>query len=258
MNRTQKVTVAVSGVVVAGLVALAAPPVLAATSWASEQFTPVAAPAAAPASAPTATPAATPAAESDDLPADVPDGYVSVGDGTFVPAGGPGDCEATAWINFGRMNASLYGELVDQGPSGLASGTAGLDGEGRVVTYTVAAGDALYGISDRFCIGNPLAIENLNHTRMIHPGDVLLLRPDSSIPWVPYFSPDDAPAGYQQIPYQHAIQDMSAAAAAGDIAAMREIFDDRLSGMFPNAADAALIAEALDAGDLRALRQMFA
>ena len=106
----------------------------------------------------------------------------------------------------------------------LAAGTASLDDEGRIETYTVAPGDALYAIGDRFCIANALTIAMLNHTRTIQPGEVLLLHPDSSIPWVPYFNPVDAPAGYQQIPYQFAVDAMSAAAHAGDLDAMRAIF----------------------------------
>ncbi|WP_404434196.1 LysM peptidoglycan-binding domain-containing protein [Microbacterium lacus] len=156
------------------------------------------------------------------------------------------------------MSASLSGDLVDRGTRDLATGSVGLDEDGQIVTYTVAPGDALYAIGDRFCIANALTIATLNHTRTIQPGEVLLLHPDSSVPWVPYFNPADAPAGYQQIPYQLAIEAMGAAAAASDLDAMRAIFADDLSGLFPNPADADVIAEALDAGDLEALRQMFA
>jgi LysM repeat protein len=156
------------------------------------------------------------------------------------------------------MSASLSGDLVDQGARDLAAGTAGLDDGGRIVTYTVASGDALYAIGDRFCIANALTIATLNHTRTIQPGEVLLLHPASSIPWIPYFNPADAPAGYQQIPYQLAVEAMSAAAHADDLDAMRAIFADDLSGLFPNPVDADVIARALEAGDLDVLRQMFA
>lgn len=246
MDRTQKITVAVSALAVAGLVALAAPPVVAATSWASERF------------APASVPVAEPVDEPVDEAADLPDGYVSVGEGTFIPEGGPGDCDASAWIHLGRMSASLSGDLVDQGARDLAAGTVGRDDEGRIVTYTVAPGDALYAIGDRFCIANALTIATLNHTRTIQPGEVLLLSPDRSVPWVPYFNPADAPAGYQQIPYQLAVEAMSAAAAANDLDTMRTIFADELSSLFPNPADADVIAQALAAGDLDVLHQMFA
>lgn len=51
---------------------------------------------------------------------------------------------------------------------------------------------------------------------------------------------------------------MSSAAQAGDVGAMREIFEGELSALFPNPADADLIANALETGDLKVLRQMFA
>ncbi len=51
---------------------------------------------------------------------------------------------------------------------------------------------------------------------------------------------------------------MRVAAHADDLDAMRVIFRDDLAGLFPVAGDADVIARALDDGDLRALRQMFA
>lgn len=241
MNRAQKIVLATSALVVTGLVVLASPPVIAAATWAAERLVPT-----------------EPVDEADDLPGDLPDGYVSVGEGTFIPEDSPAGCEDPVWLHLGAMSAKLSGDLVDRGERDLAAGTVGLDDDGRILTYTVAAGDALYAIGDRFCIANALAIATLNHTRTIQPDEVLLLHPDASIPWIPYFNPHNAPAGYQQIPYQLAVEAMSAAAAAGDLDAMRVIFADELSGLFPNPADADVIAQALEAGDLDALRQMFA
>ena len=43
-----------------------------------------------------------------------------------------------------------------------------------------------------------------------------------------------------------------------DLDAMRAIFTDDLAGLFPDPADAELIADALAVGDLGVLRQMFA
>ena len=51
---------------------------------------------------------------------------------------------------------------------------------------------------------------------------------------------------------------MSAAAHAGDLDRMRDIFANELSGLFPDPAEAEVIARALDAGDVDVLRQMFA
>ena len=253
MNRAAKITTGLAVLVVGGLVVLAVPTVSASyaamSSWAIFQ--------------PTPEPTVGPTSAADDpigktMIDELGDGYVYVGNGTAIPKGSPAGCDQPTWLHIGGMSANLSGDLVDRGARDLAAGTAGLDAEGRIVTYTVAPGDALYAIGDRFCLANALAIAELNHTRTIQPGEVLLLHPNGSIPWVPYFNPVDAPAGYQQIPYQRAVEAMSAAAAAGDIDAMRAIFADDLSGLYPNPADADMIAKTLDAGDLDVLRQMFA
>lgn len=253
------ITTGVAVVIIGGLVALAAPAVAGAqaeiSSWAL--FQPTAEPTTEPAEA-----AAESSAEDDAIGQkmidELGDGYVYVGNGTAIPKNSPAGCGHPAWLHVGGKSASLSGDLVDRGEREFAAGTVGLDDEGEIVTYAVAPGDALFAIGDRFCIANALAISTLNHTRTIQPGEVLLIHPDGSIPWVPYYNPDDAPAGYQQIPYQLAVEAMSTAAAAGDIDAMREIFTDRLSALFPDPADAAEIAQALDVGDLHVLRQMFA
>lgn len=253
MNRGAMITTGVAVLVIGGLVALAAPTVSGAyaemSSWAIFQ-------------PPNEPSVAVASAEDDPIGTkmidELGDGYVYVGNGTAIPKDSPAGCESPAWIHLDRMSASLSGDLVDQGAHDLAAGTPGLDDQGRIVTYTVAPGDSLYAIGDRFCIANALTIATLNHTRTIQPGEVLLLHPDSSITWIPYFNPDDAPAGYQQIPYQLAVEAMSAAAHAEDLDAMRTIFTDDLSRLFPNPADADLIAQALDAGDLHVLRQVFA
>ncbi|MGO2747460.1 hypothetical protein [Microbacterium sp.] len=194
MNRSQKVAVVVSALVVAGLVAVAAPAVV---SVAAEVGT--WAPLGQPTDAPAATPTITSAPSSTPAPgehADAPTGYVDVGYGTSIPAGGPGDCESSAYIWIGSvgdepMHADLTGaDLVDMGPREFAIGEVGLDDQGRPATYTVAPGDATYAIGDRFCIYNGLALETLNgysHGAVIQPGDVLTLNADLVTDWVdPY------------------------------------------------------------------------
>ena len=262
MNTSGKVATGITVLVVGGLVALAVPTVSAAyaevSSWAvfqpSGELTEEQA---------TADPSPEPGSDEDDATAEkmldeLGDGYIYVGNGTAIPKGNPAGCESPRWIHLGARNASLSGDLTDRGARDLAAGTTGLDAEGRIVTYTVAAGDALYAIGERFCIANAMTIAHLNHTQTIQPGEVLLLHPDTSVPWVPYITPAGAPDGYQQLPYQAAVEAMSAAAAAGDLDAMRQIFADELSGLFPDPADADMIARALDSGDLQVLRQMFA
>jgi hypothetical protein len=257
MNLAAKITTGVAVLIVGGLVALAVPTVSGAyaemSSWAIFQSTEE------PAGEPTDDVAP---AEDDPIGKqmidELGDGYVYVGDGTAIPKNTPEGCENPIWLHVGQTSAHLNGDLTDRGEREFAAGTVNLDDEGRIKTYTVAPGDALFAIGDRFCIANALTIATLNHTRTIQPGEVLLLHPDSSIPWVPYYNPVTAPAGYQQIPYQLAVEAMSAAAHAGDLERMRRIFANELSGLFPDPAEAEVIAKALDAGDLEVLRQMFA
>jgi hypothetical protein len=238
MKLSAKITIAASGLIVAGLVALAVPAFasIGQAAHSAAQGAGSIAETLEPTGAPTPEVAVTEPAAVVDTDA----------------------CSERAWINAGSMRASLSGDLVDMGARDLAAGTVGLDDEGRIKTYTVAPGDALSAIGDRFCIENPLALSGLNHTHMIAPGEVLLLAPDSSVPWVDYYAPADAPGGFEQVPYQLALQAMSRAAHAGDVDAMRTIFADGLREMFPRQADADLIAQALDEGDLDVLRQMFA
>ncbi|MDW4573458.1 hypothetical protein R8Z57_11810 [Microbacterium sp. M3] len=254
MDLAGRITVGAAVLVVGGLVALAAPAVASAagivSAWAHT------APTEDPPEA--ESPADGDAALEKDMLDELSDGYVYVGNGTAIPKNGPAGCEEPRWLHVGGGRASINGDLIDRGVNDLARGAVGLDADGDVKTYTVEPGDALYAIADRFCIANALAISTLNHTRTIQPGEVLLLAPDRSIPWVEYFNPRSAGAGYQQIPYQLAVEAMSAAAWAGDLERMRAIFTNELRGLYPDPAEADVIARALDAGDLDALRQMFA
>ena len=253
MNLAAKVTTGVAVLVVGGLVVLAVPAVAsvhgALSSWALFGTT----------EEPSVE---LPPAEDDpigrEMIDELGDGYVYVGKGTAIPKNSPEGCGNPAWLHIGGASAGLSGDLVDRGEREFAAGAVGLDDGGRIKTYTVAAGDALFAIGDRFCIANALNIATLNHTRTIQPGEVLLLHPDSSIPWVPYYNPLTVPAGYQQIPYQLAVEAMSAAAHAGDLGRMRAIFENELSDLFPDPEEAEVIAGALDVGDLDVLRQMFA
>ena len=192
MNRSQKIATAASALAVAGLVALAAPAVASVAStvggWAVFNQ---------PAAAPTAaTATSTPEPEADAEAADLPGGYVQLGNGTSIPAGGPGECESSAYIWIGSMTDEpihpemLGADLVDMGSREFAVGDVKLDDQGRPATYTVAPGDALFAIGDRFCIYNGLSLASLNGYRgyeAIQPGDVLTLNADLVTDWVdPY------------------------------------------------------------------------
>ncbi|GAA1998784.1 hypothetical protein [Microbacterium pumilum] len=81
--------------------------------------------------------------------------------------------------------------LVDMGPREFAEGKVGYAEDGRIATYTVAAGDAPFAIGDRFCIYNGLAIPDLNgHAgyEAIQPGEVLVLDP-AAVPDFEYVYP---------------------------------------------------------------------
>lgn len=187
MKTAAKITAwSASALVVAGLVAVASP-VLAPDLAAAEQ--------------PTATPAAAPAAAKstpDPEPevTDLPTSYVQLGNGTSIPAGGPGECASSAYIWIGTMDDGpihpemLGDDLVDMGAREFAVGEVVLDDQGRPATYTVAPGDALFAIGDRFCIYNGLSLASLNGYRgyeAIQPGDVLTLNADLVTDWVdPY------------------------------------------------------------------------
>lgn len=145
--------------------------------------------------------------------------------------------------------------LVDLGAREFAQGEVTLDDDGHVVTYTVAPGDVEAVIAERLCAYPSLAL--LNHVRDLSPGQVLWLTPDPDSPWVPYFSPLDAEAGFAQIPYQNAMTAAGLAVDAGDIDGVRAIWNDTLAGMFTDPATIEAIQKVVDAGDPDALRQLF-
>ena len=166
-------------------------------------------------------------------------------------------CTSPAWINLTPEGASVTGLLEDQGEREYARGVVGFNENGKITSYTVAPGDALGAIGERLCIKNGPALSELNHTRTIHPDQVLRLTADPNLLFIPYYNPWDAPAGFEQIPYQEAIEAMGRAADAGDVDTMRAIWADTLSGMFTDPADIKAIQQALDAGDLDVLTEMF-
>jgi hypothetical protein len=136
------------------------------------------------AATPTATPTSfAPSASAGPERSDTDgDGLIDMGNGTKFSAEGPGDCESNAAIHpYGPHDpaAQLGGELVDMGTSAWASGEVGYNAEGLIETYTVAAGDSMIGIGERFCI-DYVTVSGYNDrfgTNEIQPGDVLALRP---------------------------------------------------------------------------------
>ncbi|MFE6734927.1 hypothetical protein [Microbacterium sp. NPDC057650] len=168
----------------------------------------------------------------------------------------PDACASKAMVQLGGSRANISGNPVDRGPRELAAGTVGRDDAGTIVSYTVAAGDAPAAIGERLCISGADALATMNHTRTIHPGQVLRLNQESA-PWVPYYNPAEAEAGFQQIPYQEAIEAMGRAADASKVDTMRAIWREKLKAMFTDPAVIDEIQKALDSGDLVVLDQMF-
>jgi len=129
---------------------------------------------------------ATSVASADPVdPSKPPEGYVDVGNGTYIPGGGFGDCTESAYIHMGSQDgeaptASLFGKLVDTGVREFAAGTPTSSEDGRIATYTVAPGDSPEAIGDRFCIWNSISLTTLNGipgSTAIQPGQVLVLDP---------------------------------------------------------------------------------
>ncbi|WP_417374355.1 hypothetical protein [Glutamicibacter protophormiae] len=155
----------------------------------------------------------------------------------------------------GGLYWERQGTLRDLGPREFAQGEVTVDADGTPLTYTVEPGDVEAVVAERLCAYPTLG--SMNHRRDIHPGQVLWLTPDPDIPWVPYYSPWDAPAGFQQIPYQQAIESAGASVDAGDVEAVRAIWNNTLKSMFTNQETIAAVQKVVDSGDLDALRQLF-
>ena len=159
----------------------------------------------------------------------------------------------------GNSTGGLYverkGTLRDLGAREFAQGEVTFDEDGAPLTYTVEAGDVEAVIAERLCAYPTLG--SMNHVRTIQPGQVLWLTPNPDTPWVPYYNPADAPAGFQQIPYQQAIESAGRAVDAGDVDTVRAIWNDTLKGMFADQGTVTAVQEVVDSGDLDALRQLF-
>lgn len=173
------------------------------------------------------------------------------------PEPGPETCSRMSEVvsNSGGLYWERQGTLRDLGARPFAEGEVTLDAEGVPVTYTVAPGDVEAVIAERLCAYPNLAW--MNHVRDIYPGQVLWLNPDPETPVLDMFSPPDAEAGFQQIPYQDAMSAARQAVDAGDIDTVRAIWNDTLKGMFTDQDVINAIQQVVDSGDPDALRQLF-
>jgi hypothetical protein len=198
MNLAAKIATAVSVVVVAGMIALAAPPIVEAVSWASERVATTTASQADAASTSDEASVDDDSLEPDDAAA--ADAAIANGasdvfrvtdpaapllqtvDGMTFSAEGPGDCLTNAAIHpYGAHDpgATLRGELVDMGASAFAAGEVGYNAEGLIESYIVLPGDSLIAIGERFCVDFVTvgAYNDRFASNKIQPGDVLILRP---------------------------------------------------------------------------------
>lgn len=155
----------------------------------------------------------------------------------------------------GGLYWERQGTLRDLGAREFARGKVTLDEDGTPLTYTVEPGDVEAVVAERLCAYPTLG--SMNHRRDIHPGQVLWLTPNPDTPWVPYYGPTETEAGFQQIPYQQAIESAGAAVDAGDVDTVRAIWNDTLKGMFTNQDTIDAVQKVVDSGDLDALRQLF-
>jgi hypothetical protein len=119
-----------------------------------------------------------------------------MGYGIGLPADVLGDCAGPADILISTRDGKTITvvlrpeNLVDMGPRTFAQGEVGYDGQGRVATYTVAAGDVAGVIGERLCIYNGGLIGMLNGHKgdePIQPGEVLVINPEA----VPGFEYED-------------------------------------------------------------------
>lgn len=169
----------------------------------------------------------------------------------------PGTCSGMSQVygDGGGLYWERQGTLRDLGAREFAQGEVSLDADGTPLTYTVEPGDVEAVIAERLCAWPTLG--EMNHVRVIQPGQVLWLTPDPDTPWVPYYSPWDAPEGFLQIPYQQAIESAGRAVDAGDVDTVRTIWNDTLKGMFTTQETIDAVQQVVDSGDIDALRQLF-
>ena len=77
--------------------------------------------------------------------------------------------------------ASLREEpSCDLAPTDVASGAIETDSEGVPTVYVVAQGDSAWGISERLCVDDIMAINGID--RWLQPGERLVVRPIPRLP----------------------------------------------------------------------------
>jgi len=176
---------------------------------------------------------------------------------------GTGDCATEASISFSAQDkAHMVPTLVkaealtDRGARPGARGEVINNAQG-IYSYVVAPNDNLISIEQRLCIDYG-SIRLYNHVlgSAIQPGAQLILRPDTTIPWIDPYEPFDAVPGTNNVDYNSTIYEMGAAVRTHDLDTARALWARSLSAhVSPAAQDAA--TKALDDGDWPVLEQLF-
>lgn len=160
MSRTAKLAVILSALVVAGLVAVAAPAVASVASevggWALFNE-------------------AEPVAEDEPVVEDEEAAEIEPSDPLQEAAWAIG-CDDFAAVG-GYAGAPRPSPRPDMGARELAAGSVTLGTDGEVQTYTVAPGDAGAAIGERFCVDYVTLLVANDTFPTIHPGDVLRINP---------------------------------------------------------------------------------
>lgn len=101
---------------------------------------------------------------------------------TPTPTADPGGCEQRSQLGFmqgdgvdGHWVFWIGPDLVDRGPTESTNGTVTKDGDGRILSYTVADGDGDFAIGDRFCLEPYSFMKYSDLGPALQPGDVLML-----------------------------------------------------------------------------------
>lgn len=253
MDLRAKIALGVSALVIGGLVAVAVPTIAVmadavhTTAQGVAELTKT--------STPSPTPAPTERASDEQSLAE--QGYVDLGDGTWIPAGGPGDCSTTAMLGVkDGVQQMLGGAVTDMGAREGARGEVVSD-EAGIRSYIVAPNDNLIAIGERLCVSYPGLI-SFNHVLgvAIQPNQELILRPDPSIPWIDPYSPYGAiPNETNTVAYNTAIYEMGTFVRNRDLAAARALWTRLAPDIDP--AIVPFVASAFESGDWYVLGHLF-
>jgi len=255
MELRAKIALGVSALVVGGLAAAALPTVMVIADAAHTTAQGIGELTKTSTASPTPTPTREETSSDEQSLADL--GYVPLGDGTWIPAGGPGECTTTAMLGVkDGVLQMLGGAVMDMGVQDGARGEVVSDAAG-IRAYIVAPNDNLIAIGERLCVSYP-GLVPFNHVLgvAIQPGQELILRPDPDIPWIDPYSPYGAiPNETNTVAYNTAIYEMGTFVRNRDLTAARALWTQLAPDINP--AIVPFVAAAFDSGDWYVLGHLF-